>query len=92
MRSTVVDLQIVFLALSHVVNQRVTKAHHLTSLLDLIRVVLRPIRSITLTMRMHAIDEIVVVIPHPVLLQHGSTDHRGIGLRALRLTAIKAVS
>jgi hypothetical protein len=79
-RAAVVDREVALAAGGDVVDEPVAQRHHLAGLLDLVGVVLRPVGVVTLAVGVDAIDEVVVVVPEPVLLLHRGVDKHFVGL------------
>ena len=91
-RAAVVHCEIPLPASGHVVDQLVAQRRHLARLAHLVRIILRPVRLVALAVGVHAVDEVVVVVPEPILLFNRGVHERRICLATGRRgRAVQAV-
>ena len=80
MRARVINSEGLGFTCGNVVNQRISKRCHFASFFHLIGIILRSIGIVTLPVRVHAVDKVVVVVPEPVFLFHRRVYRSGIRL------------
>ena len=83
----VVRREVLALAGGDLMNDLVAQGHHLAGLEDFGRIILWAEGIVALAVRVHAVDQVVVVVPEEVLVEHRLVDEFGVGLRSLGLTA-----
>ena len=88
----VIHGEILALASGDSVDHPVAQGHHLASLEDLGRIILRAEGIVALAVRVHTVDQVVVVVPEEVLVEDRLVDEFRIRLGGLALAAKGAVS
>ena len=87
----VVRREVLALAGGDLMNDLVAQGHHLAGLEDFGRIILWAEGIVALAVRVHAVDQVVVVVPEEVLVEHRLVDELRVGLRCFALTAEGAV-
>lgn len=91
MSGAIVHAEVGLLAGGEVVDELVAQGHHLAGLADFVGVILRAVGVVALAVAVDAVDEVVVVVPKPVLLLHRGVDLGRVGLGLMGLMAVEAV-
>ena len=87
----VVDYQVRLFCGSYVVNQRVADRGKLARFLNFVGIILRTEWVVTLAVGVDAVENIVVIVPKPILLLHCLMQQLSVGLRNTRLLSVNSV-